>query len=87
MNEIMRNTPSSVTHTSLDPQDWSEFRALAHRMLDETIDGIANVRARPVWQPIPDAVRAAVRTDVPREASDLAEIGRASCRERVSPYV
>ncbi|UWU90498.1 aspartate aminotransferase family protein [Bradyrhizobium sp. CB1015] len=85
MNEIIRNTQSSVANTSLDPQDWSEFRALAHRMLDETIDGIANVRARPVWRPIPDDVRAAFRADVPREASDLAEVYR-EYSEHVAPY-
>ena len=76
MNEIVRNAKASVTSASLDPQDWSEFRALAHRMLDETIDGIANVRSRPVWQRIPDEVRAAFRSDVPREAGDLAEVYR-----------
>ncbi|UWU82451.1 aspartate aminotransferase family protein [Bradyrhizobium yuanmingense] len=85
MNEIIRNTQSSVANTPLDPQDWSEFRALAHRMLDETIDGIANVRARPVWRPIPDDVRAAFRADVPREASDLAEVYR-EFSEHVAPY-
>ena len=85
MNEIIRNTQSTVTHTSLDPQDWSEFRALAHRMLDETIDGIANVRARPVWQPIPDGVRAAFKADVPRKASDLADVYR-DFSEHVAPY-
>ncbi|MCS3732021.1 pyridoxal phosphate-dependent decarboxylase family protein [Bradyrhizobium betae] len=85
MNEIIRNAQSAVTHTSLDPQDWSEFRALAHRMLDEAIDGIANVRARPVWQPIPDAVRAAMKAEVPREASDLAEVYR-EFSEHVAPY-
>ncbi|MET4804216.1 aspartate aminotransferase family protein [Bradyrhizobium sp. LB11.1] len=85
MNEIIRNTQASVTSGSLDPQDWSEFRALAHRMLDEAIDGIANVRARPVWQPIPDEVRAAVRTDVPRQATDLAEVYR-EFSEHVAPY-
>lgn len=85
MNEIIRNTQSSVTSTSLDPQDWSELRALAHRMLDETIDGIANVRARPVWRPIPDDVRAAFRADVPREASDLADVYR-EFAEHVAPY-
>ncbi|MCA1393520.1 aspartate aminotransferase family protein [Bradyrhizobium sp. IC3123] len=85
MNEIIRNTQSSVANTPLDPQDWSEFRALAHRMLDETIDGIANVRARPVWRPIPDDVRAAFRADVPREASDLAEVYR-GFSEHVAPY-
>ena len=85
MNEIVRNTQAAVTGTSLDPQDWTEFRALAHRMLDETIDGIANVRARPVWQPIPDEVRAAARADVPHEATDLAEVYR-EFSEHVAPY-
>lgn len=85
MNEIIRNTQSCDTSTSLDPQDWSEFRALAHRMLDETIDGIANVRARPVWRPIPEDVRAAFRADLPREASDLAEVYR-EFAEHVAPY-
>ena len=85
MNEIIRNAQSSVAHTSLDPQDWSAFRALAHRMLDEAIDGIANVRTRPVWQPIPDGVRAAFKADVPREASDLAEVYR-EFAEHVAPY-
>lgn len=85
MNEIIRSTQVSVTNGSLDPQDWSEFRALAHRMLDEAIDGIANVRARPVWQPIPDEARAAVRTDVPREATSLADVYR-EFSEQVAPY-
>lgn len=85
MNEIIRNMQSAVTSTSLDPQDWSEFRALAHRMLDETIDGIANVRARPVWRPIPEDVRAAFRADLPREASGLAEVYR-EFAEHVAPY-
>ena len=85
MNEIIRNAQSSAARTSLDPHDWSEFRTLAHRMLDETIDGIANVRTRPVWQPIPDDVRAAFKADVPREASDLAEVYR-EFAEHVAPY-
>ena len=85
MNEMIRKARSSVAHTSLDPQDWSEFRALAHRMLDDAIDGIANVRARPVWQPIPDATRAAFKADVPHEASELAEVYREFV-EHVAPY-
>ncbi|MCW2219922.1 hypothetical protein M2232_003454 [Bradyrhizobium japonicum] len=85
MNEIIRNAQSSVAQASLDPQDWSEFRTLAHRMLDEAIDGIANVRARPVWQPIPHGIRAALNADVPREASDLADV-YGEFAEHVAPY-
>ena len=85
MNEIIRNAPSTTAHASLDPEDWNAFRALAHRMLDETIDGIANVRTRPVWQPIPDDVRASFKADVPREVGDLAEVYR-EFAEHVAPY-
>ncbi|MBR0777059.1 aspartate aminotransferase family protein [Bradyrhizobium diazoefficiens] len=85
MNEIIRNAQSQLTQTSLDPQDWSEFRALAHRMLDEAIDGIASVRARPVWQPIPDEVRAAFKADVPRAGNELADVYR-EFAEHVAPY-
>ncbi|MFT4117024.1 pyridoxal phosphate-dependent decarboxylase family protein [Bradyrhizobium sp.] len=85
MNEILRETQQTVIGTSLDPQDWNSFRALAHRMLDEAIDGIADIRTRPVWQPIPDHVRSAFRADVPREQSDLAEVYR-EFSEGVAPY-
>ncbi len=86
MNEIIRGqAQKAATSGSLDPQDWSEFRALAHRMLDETIDHIADVRQRPVWQPIPDAVRSQFEADVPRAPTDLAEVYRAFS-ESVVPY-
>jgi glutamate/tyrosine decarboxylase-like PLP-dependent enzyme len=85
MNKIVRNAQGHLTRTSLDPQDWSEFRALAHRMLDEAIDGIANVRGRPVWQPIPNEARAAFKAELPREANDLADVYR-EFAEHVAPY-
>ncbi len=37
-------------------------------MLDDMIDYIANIRDRPVWQPIPDDVRARFRAELPRQA-------------------
>ncbi|MGC1562966.1 MAG: pyridoxal-dependent decarboxylase, partial [Bradyrhizobium sp.] len=59
---------------TLDPDDWEELRAQGHRMLDDMIDYIANVRARPVWRPIPDEVRARFRGELPPQASDLGEV-------------
>jgi glutamate/tyrosine decarboxylase-like PLP-dependent enzyme len=86
MNEIIRNQVElTAAGGSLDPQNWNEFRALAHRMLDETIDQIADVRERPVWQPIPDAVRAEFKADVPRAPTDLAEVYR-TFSDSVAPY-
>jgi glutamate/tyrosine decarboxylase-like PLP-dependent enzyme len=86
MNEIVRGgVQNAAGDGSLDPQDWNDFRTLAHRMLDETIDYIANVRGRPVWQPIPDDVRARFRAGVPHEASELGEVCR-EFSETIAPY-
>ena len=48
-------------------------RRLGHRMLDDMIDYVADVRERPVWQPIPDAVRARFREPLPHAPADLGE--------------
>ena len=86
MNELVRGAMKDVRiEASLDQQDWGELRALAHRMLDETIDSIANVRERPVWQSAPDHIRASFRSDVPRTASGLDQVYR-EFSETVAPY-
>jgi aromatic-L-amino-acid/L-tryptophan decarboxylase len=70
---------------TLDPQAWDDIRSLGHRMLDDMIDYIATIRERPVWQPIPDAVRAQFREGLPREAADLGEVYR-TFTDFVVPY-
>jgi hypothetical protein len=59
---------------TLDPSDWPAFRAQAHRMLDDMIDYVENIRDRPVWQPIPDEVRSRFHSDLPNTPSDLAAV-------------
>lgn len=39
-----------VAEETLDPADCSEERAVAHQMVDDAIDHLSGVRARPVWQ-------------------------------------
>jgi hypothetical protein len=41
---------------TLDPADWGAFRALGRRMVDDMLESLEEVRERPVWQPIPEAV-------------------------------
>jgi aromatic-L-amino-acid decarboxylase len=60
--------------SGLDPADWSNVRAQGHRMLDDMLDYLEDIRARPVWQPIPDAVRARFDAPVPRAPTDLAGV-------------
>jgi glutamate/tyrosine decarboxylase-like PLP-dependent enzyme len=66
----------SESSETLDPQNWDDIRAQGHRMLDDMIDYAANIRERPVWRPIPDAVRERFHEQLPRQPSDLGEVYR-----------
>ncbi|MGO9649211.1 MAG: pyridoxal-dependent decarboxylase [Terriglobales bacterium] len=59
---------------TLDPVDWKSFRKQAHRMVDDMLDYTENIRERPVWQPIPDEVRARFHDAIPRLPADLAAV-------------
>src|SRR5690242_17520208 len=43
------------------------MRALGHRMVDDMMTYLETVRERPVWQPIPEPVKAALRAPLPLE--------------------
>jgi aromatic-L-amino-acid/L-tryptophan decarboxylase len=67
----MEKTPHSNAVSGLDPSDWQSIRAQGHRMLDDILDYVEHIRERPVWQPIPDDVRAHFRTAAPATPTDL----------------
>jgi aromatic-L-amino-acid/L-tryptophan decarboxylase len=77
-------TPARADQT-LDPQDWEAIRAQGHRMLDDMIDYIAEIRARPVWQPIPPDVREQFRAPLPQAPTELADVYR-EFTDFVVPY-
>ncbi|MFD0385377.1 pyridoxal phosphate-dependent decarboxylase family protein [Streptomyces stramineus] len=57
----------------LDP-DWDEFRALGKQIIDDMADHLAGLRDRPVWQPVPDDVRASFATGLPRTGLPMAQV-------------
>jgi aromatic-L-amino-acid decarboxylase len=65
--DLRKPAAPAATDAALDPQDWSEFRALAHRMVDETVDFLSTLRERPAWVSPPQNVREALRTPAPWE--------------------
>jgi glutamate/tyrosine decarboxylase-like PLP-dependent enzyme len=70
---------------TLDPADWDEFRALAHRMVDDTIAHLSSLHDLPAWKPIPDAVRRSFPEPLPVEGEGAAAAYR-DFVERVRPY-
>jgi len=71
---VMKKEQSANFGGSLDPSDWRSTRAQGHRMLDDILDYIEGIRERPVWQPIPDSVRACFHEAVPADPKDLAAV-------------
>ena len=60
----MENTQPYET---LDPENWENMRALAHRMEDDALTYLETVRERPVWQPIPEEVATRFKEQAPQE--------------------
>lgn len=71
---------------TLDPQDWSAFRALAHRMVDDSLDHLATLRERAPWTPLPADVRSALTDEPVPTVAQGAEQVYAEFAERVLPY-
>ncbi len=70
---------------SLDPSDWEALRAFSHRVVDDAVDYLRDVRDRPVWQSMPDGVRAAFRTGPPAKPTAI-ETVYDRLRETMMPY-
>ncbi len=74
-----------VNEETLDPQDWDALRALGHRMLDDVIDTLQNIRERPVWQPIPPEVRNLLQQPLPEESQPQEQVYD-EFKQNILPY-
>ena len=76
---------SEQPELTLDPASWEDLRAHGHRVLDELLDWLHDVRKRPAWQPMPEAARAALRRPAPAKGEGL-EAAWDDFRRYVLPY-
>lgn len=65
---------TEISEENLDPSDWDAMRTLGRAMVDDMIDHLRTVKERPVWQPIPDSVRAAFRKPLPRQGTAAEDV-------------
>ena len=70
---------------TLDPQDWSGTLALSHRIVDDAVAYLRDVRDRPVWREMPTDVRAFFTAPLPRSPEPVAEVYR-EVSEYLMPY-
>jgi glutamate/tyrosine decarboxylase-like PLP-dependent enzyme len=78
--------PSHTSHETLDPPDWEEFRALAHRMVDDSVEFLASLRERAPWQPMPREVRSAITNESLPRAPQSAERAYDEFKTNVLPF-
>jgi hypothetical protein len=57
LRQLSRLTTNTTDEISLDPSDWSDLRLLGHRIMDNMIDYLRDVRLRPAWRPIPSTIK------------------------------
>ncbi|MEF2554064.1 aspartate aminotransferase family protein [Aurantimonas sp. A2-1-M11] len=81
--DTLRN--QAIAEETLDPIDWSAVRALSHRMIDDSIGYLRDVRERPVWQEMPAGVKAAFEELLPRYPMPLDDVYR-QVTENLMPY-
>jgi aromatic-L-amino-acid/L-tryptophan decarboxylase len=81
----MNEEPHPNSGGNLDPLNWRSLRAQGHRMLDDILDYVELIRERPVWQPIPDPVRARFSAPLPTAPADLAAVHQEFMRD-ILPY-
>ncbi|HEY2925079.1 MAG TPA: pyridoxal-dependent decarboxylase [Candidatus Eisenbacteria bacterium] len=74
MSDKIHENPRLTGEESLDPHDWSGMRRLGHRMMDDAMDYLERVRGRPVWLPVPESAKAALRAPLPVEGQDAAAV-------------
>lgn len=81
-----RLTSTQSPEVSLDPEDWDEFRALAHRMVDDMIDRTRTLSSQPAWQSPPESVRSALLDEpLPEQGQSLEQI-YAEYLAQIEPY-
>jgi len=61
----MTSNKTLPNEETLDPQDWESMRELGHRMIDDVMDDLKELRNRPAWKHAPDKVRANFKSTPP----------------------
>lgn len=81
----LRAEVEATTEETLDPRDWLEMAETAHRVVDEAVAYLRDVRLRPAWRDMPAGMKERFTEPLPREPRPLAEVLRA-VSEDVMPY-
>ena len=81
----MENNLTESSEINLDPQDWKVMRRLGHRMVDDMLDYLENVREQPVWQPVPSDVESMLDEPLPQDGQGAEQVYQ-EFKQNILPY-
>lgn len=79
------NSSNTKPETGLDPADWNDIRTLGYQIIDDMVDYLSNINERPVWTPIPQAVKNEFKKPLPQNGSDIFQVYD-EFKENILPY-
>jgi len=85
LEEAMKEIDPPKIEEGLDPSDWDDLQSTAHQIIDDAISHVRDVRDRPLWQNMPDAVRNAYAAPLPLESNALDDV-YAELKSNLFPY-
>lgn len=77
------NPPSDFE--TLDPKDWDHMRSVMHKMVDDAVDYLSNVRERKIWEQMPQEVQKTFSDSVPTHPSSPENV-YSEFQQYVLPY-
>lgn len=83
--DAMSGHSATSTEETLDPSDWADVQVLSHRIVDDAVAYLRDVRQRPVWQEMPGDVRDFFTASLPQSPTPLADI-YGDVVDKVMPY-
>jgi glutamate/tyrosine decarboxylase-like PLP-dependent enzyme len=66
----MNKTEPIRNEETLDPDDWHSMRVLGHRMMDDLLDHLVDLKHRPTWQHAPEKIKTHFDSDLPLDSQD-----------------
>ena len=70
---------------TLDPKNWDDIRELGHKIVDDAVDFIMNVKERPVWQKLSKEKKESINEPLPEESQDREEIYQ-EFKDKIFPF-
>ncbi|MGO8693489.1 MAG: pyridoxal phosphate-dependent decarboxylase family protein [Rectinemataceae bacterium] len=64
-----KNGTDAPSELGLDPENWDEVARLGKRMVDDMVAYLRSLPEKPVFTPVPEAVKEGFETPAPREGS------------------